>query len=184
MVTDQLWFLCGVLPVAGGYGFLILYLITVQRTLNLVRPEHRQADPVFIWLSLVPFFGLLNSIVLVGAIEESLRKQFTALGEHRPGDRYGIGAGLLWTLSPVIAATALCSGACSNVGGQTGAVLVATFFMALVCATVAGFVWHWIIVERCRQRLARHFSGATTQDEMDYADDLPPPGGPDSYPNP
>jgi hypothetical protein len=72
---------------------LIFYLLTLQGTLQEVKPENRKMDPAMVWLTLIPLFGLVWQFIIVGNIADSLKLEFSQrninVGEERPG--YSIG---------------------------------------------------------------------------------------------
>jgi len=79
------------------FGVLLLptifYLITLQTTLNEVKPENRKMDPGLVWLALIPVFKIIWQFFIVINIADSLKAEFAQrninAGEDRPG--YGIG---------------------------------------------------------------------------------------------
>ena len=76
-----------------GLIIKILYLITLQRTMEKVKPENREMTPGQVWLEIIPFFGLVWQFFNVTYISNSLKKELISrnltLPEARPA--YGIG---------------------------------------------------------------------------------------------
>jgi hypothetical protein len=79
------------------FGVLLLptifYLITLQTTLNQVKPENRKMDPGLVWLALIPLFKIIWQFFIVVNVADSLKAEFARrninVGEDRPG--YSIG---------------------------------------------------------------------------------------------
>lgn len=172
--------LCLGVPVVCVYAVFSLYLYTVYRTLKFVRPEHRQETPSRVWLCLVPFVGNVYAVWLVGAVARSLHSQFTALGEKKPVALYGLEEGRVWTVSALVA---VCGPILLITLGRilpvdVTSALVAAFLTLLTIlgiVSVPCFPKHWYDLSNFRKRLEHHFQTDYTQDEFDYADDLPPP---------
>ena len=51
----------------------ILYLLTLQRTLNRCDPSSRTMSPGLVWLCIVPVFGFVWTFFVVNAIADSLK---------------------------------------------------------------------------------------------------------------
>ena len=65
----QLFFLLLlIIPVA-------FYLMTLQRTLQVIIPENRRMPPWQVWLLLIPFFNLIWQFVVVNKISHSIRRE-------------------------------------------------------------------------------------------------------------
>lgn len=79
--------------VIGGLVTQILYLLTLQNTLNEVSPENRKMPPGQVWLMFIPLFNIGWQFVIVTNIADSLKAEFQkrniAVEEERPG--YSIG---------------------------------------------------------------------------------------------
>jgi hypothetical protein len=73
---------------------LILYLLTLQKTLNLVRPENRHMEPGLVWLALIPIFSIIWNFFIVSKVAESLRLEFKQRNiqtqEEKPGYTIGL----------------------------------------------------------------------------------------------
>ena len=72
---------------------LIFYILTLQGTLQEVKPENRKMEPGMVWLTIIPLFGIIWQFIVVGNIADSLKAEFAQrninVGEDRPG--YSIG---------------------------------------------------------------------------------------------
>lgn len=72
---------------------LIFYLMTLQRTLELVSPDLRQVPPGQVWLLVIPIFGIIWHFILIGKIADSLAAEFRRrnipLQEARPAFKIG-----------------------------------------------------------------------------------------------
>lgn len=79
--------LIGLLP-------LIFYLITLSKTLKEVEQKNRRIEPDQVWLTLIPFFGLVWQFIMVNRIADSLKAEFAArniqVEEDRPGAKLGV----------------------------------------------------------------------------------------------
>ena len=72
----------------------ILYLVTLQKTLEKISPENRAIPPSNVWLELIPLFNLVWQFLNVINISDSLKKEFESKGiktdEPRPAYSIGI----------------------------------------------------------------------------------------------
>ena len=72
----------------------ILYLISLQNTLNAVSPANRKTQPGNVWLMLIPVFNIVWNFLLVGYIADSLKAEFASrnqpVAEVRPGYTIGL----------------------------------------------------------------------------------------------
>jgi hypothetical protein len=59
----------------------ILFLLSQQRTLALVRPENRRMPPGQVWLQLIPLFGLVWQFIVVTRISDSIRNELNTPGD-------------------------------------------------------------------------------------------------------
>ena len=90
-----------ILILSVGFGLIptIFYLISLQDTLNLVKPENRRMDPGQVWLTLIPLFGIIWQFIMVGNIADSLKAEFQSrniqLLEERPGYSLGLAYSIL-----------------------------------------------------------------------------------------
>ena len=72
----------------------IFYLISLQKTLNEVSNENRKMQPNFVWLVLIPIFGLIWEFIVVNGIASSLQDEFKKrnikVSEEKPGRTIGL----------------------------------------------------------------------------------------------
>jgi hypothetical protein len=95
-----------------SFGILLLpqifYLLTLQKTLNLVRPENRHMEPGLVWLALIPIFSIIWNFFIVTKVAESLRLEFKQrnipTGAEKPGYSIGLAYCILvcCTIIPVL----------------------------------------------------------------------------------
>lgn len=72
----------------------IIYITTLQATLNEVSPENRKMPSGQVWLLLIPIFGAVWHFVVVARMAESLSCEFALRGitpdDPRPGYTIGL----------------------------------------------------------------------------------------------
>lgn len=72
----------------------IFYLLTLQRTMDLVSPDLRRMSPGQVWLLLIPVFGVVWNFLMVGYIADSLAAELQRRNlpceEQRPGYPLGL----------------------------------------------------------------------------------------------
>lgn len=73
---------------------IVLFLRTLRSTLDRCAPASRTMAPGKVWLTFIPFFGLIWQFVVVINIAKSLRKEFARLRIPRsdaiPGQTIGL----------------------------------------------------------------------------------------------
>jgi hypothetical protein len=83
-----------VIFVLGVFVANIFYLLTLQRTLELVSPDLRKMTPGLVWLMFIPLFSIVWNFIMVGHIGDSLRDEFRRrnipVDEERPGYSVGL----------------------------------------------------------------------------------------------
>jgi hypothetical protein len=66
-------------------GFIIpviIFILTQQRTLQLIHPENRRLSPGLVWLQLIPLFGIIWQFLVISRISNSIRDELnTPTGE-------------------------------------------------------------------------------------------------------
>lgn len=81
----------------------ILYLVSLQSTLNEVSIKNRRMEPGQVWLTLIPIFGLVWQFIMVSRIADSLRAEFDdrqiQISEFRPGYSVGLAYCILFACS-------------------------------------------------------------------------------------
>jgi MFS family permease len=78
-----------------GVAVYIVFLLTLQSTLERCAPQNRTVSPGQVWLSLIPLFNIVWQFILVSRIAESLRREFAArqATQFATGEDYGKGLG-------------------------------------------------------------------------------------------
>lgn len=99
----------GMLAVCGCYLVVfavllvvqVLFLRSVSRCLQQVRPRNREMEPGQVWLNLIPLFGAVWIILTVIRVSDSLRKEYDDRGLRGDGD-YGKTTGLVYTIGMLV----------------------------------------------------------------------------------
>ncbi len=72
----------------------IFFLLTLHRTFEAISPQNRLMNPAEVWLTLIPFFGMIWIFFIVQRLSDSLQKEFAMKGiscnEDRPGYQIGM----------------------------------------------------------------------------------------------
>jgi hypothetical protein len=101
-MSDEFLFGGALMLVLVGVGIgitvAILYLLTLQNTLNAISPENRQMPPGQVWLMLIPLFGMVWQFIMVNRIADSLKAEFQKRGIHSDEERPGFGIGLTYCI--------------------------------------------------------------------------------------
>lgn len=83
----------------------IFYLIALQNTLEVIRPENRKMEPGMVWLSLIPLFGLIWQFFIVNNLADSLRleldKKNGPVEELKTVQNLGLAYCILFCCSPI-----------------------------------------------------------------------------------
>ena len=89
----------------------ILFILTQQKTLELVRHENRRMNPGSVWFQLIPYFGLVWQFIVVTKISDSIRNELNSPIDdsifsdtqlpsgHRPTHSAGISFAALFCIS-------------------------------------------------------------------------------------
>jgi len=81
----------------------IFYLLTLQNTFYAISPENRKMAPGQVWLSIIPFFGLVWQFIIVNRMADSLKPELDArnikTNEERPGYSIGLAYCILFCCS-------------------------------------------------------------------------------------
>lgn len=56
----------------------IFFLLTQQNTLKAIQPQNRTMNPGEVWLTLIPFFGLIWIFIVVNRIADSLNRELNS----------------------------------------------------------------------------------------------------------
>jgi hypothetical protein len=91
----------------------ILFLLSLQKTLQRCAPESRTMQPGQVWLMLIPLFGVVWIFITVSRIASSLRNEFVRrqlpLAEAEPGKNLGLAMCIL-NLTGIIPIVGLVTG--------------------------------------------------------------------------
>lgn len=72
----------------------VLFLLTLQKTLEKISPENRKIEPSQVWLLFIPLFNFGWQFVIVNKVAESLRNELLqkniSLSEENPAQAIGI----------------------------------------------------------------------------------------------
>ena len=91
----------------------IIFFLTQQRTLQLIRPVNRRMSPGQVWLQLIPVFGLVWQFFVIRRISDSIRNELNTPTDdsifaetsipvgHRPTFNSGISYAALFCISIV-----------------------------------------------------------------------------------
>src|SRR5262245_60740710 len=61
---------------------VIFFILTQQRTLELIRPENRRMSPGQVWLQFIPLFGIVWQFLVISRISDSIRSELnTPIGD-------------------------------------------------------------------------------------------------------
>jgi hypothetical protein len=63
----------------------VFYLLTMQKALNLAGREHRNMEPGLVWLSFIPFFGIVWQFFVVKHVSDAV-KNWAAANDREVGD--------------------------------------------------------------------------------------------------
>jgi hypothetical protein len=56
----------------------ILFLVSQQKALSLIRPENRKMPPGQVWLQMIPLFGLVWQFIVITRISDSIRSELNS----------------------------------------------------------------------------------------------------------
>ena len=76
----------------------ILYLLTLQRTLNEVSTENRKMPPSTVWLLLIPLFNIVWNFIVVDKLADSLKAEFSKRNVNNIEERPGYTIGLVYSI--------------------------------------------------------------------------------------
>jgi hypothetical protein len=81
-------FFCIIALVVG-----ILYIMSLQKALQVISEENRKMPPGQVWLLLIPFFNIIWSFIVVTRIADSFHDEFARLNIYSsdPRPTYNIG---------------------------------------------------------------------------------------------
>jgi hypothetical protein len=76
----------------------IFFLITLQGTLQRVRPENREMEPGLVWLNLIPIFNLGWQFFTIIKLTNSVRREYVSRGRPEPYDGFGFNLGIAYCI--------------------------------------------------------------------------------------
>lgn len=84
----------------------ILFLLTLQKTLQIISPENRRMPPGNVWLMFIPLFNIVWQFIMVSRIADSLMEECIRLNiplsEQRPTYNIGLTYNICSLISDVI----------------------------------------------------------------------------------
>lgn len=77
---------------------VILFLLTLQKTLEVISPENRKMPPSNVWLMFIPLFNIVWQFIMVDKISQSIGAECAKLNipTKEPKPTYNIG--LAWNI--------------------------------------------------------------------------------------
>lgn len=76
----------------------VLFLITLQNTLNIISPENRKMQPANVWLMFIPFFNLVWQFILIDKIAQSIGAEHIRLNIPLKDPKPTYSIGLAWCI--------------------------------------------------------------------------------------
>lgn len=65
---------------AAYIAVVILYLLTLNNTLKIIKPHNRRVKPALVWLMLIPGFNFVWQFILSKKMSESIEAEVRSLG--------------------------------------------------------------------------------------------------------
>ena len=81
----------------------IFFLITLQKTMNVISVENRKMPPSNVWLMLIPLFNIVWQFIMVSKIAESVTEECIKLNIHTKESKPTYNSGLTWNICNLIA---------------------------------------------------------------------------------
>lgn len=124
--TFQVLFLLATLVIVLIPG--VFFLLTLQRTMNVVSPQNRKMPPSNVWLMLIPVFNIVWQFIMVDKIAESIMEECAHLNITTKERKPTYNAGLAWNICNLL-----------------------SFIPALgVIASVVTFILYWVKVNELK----------------------------------
>ena len=98
--TFEIFFLLAVFIIILIPG--ILFLLTLQKTMNVVSPQNRKMPPSNVWLMLIPIFNIVWQFIMVDKISESIMEECAHLNIATKERKPTYNAGLTWNICNLI----------------------------------------------------------------------------------
>ncbi len=74
-----------------GIAIAILYILTMQKALNLAGPRHRKLEPGLVWLMLIPLFNLVWHFFVVKHVSDAVKSWAAERGTEVGDAGYTVG---------------------------------------------------------------------------------------------
>ena len=81
---------------------LIFFLLTLQKTMNVVSEENRKMPPSNVWLMLIPLFNIVWQFIMVNKIAESITEECIKLNISVKENKPTYNSGLTWNICNLI----------------------------------------------------------------------------------
>ncbi|MEO8569919.1 MAG: hypothetical protein ABI419_12300 [Ginsengibacter sp.] len=81
----------------------IFFLITLQKTMNVISVENRKMPPSNVWLMLIPLFNIVWQFIMVSKIAESVTEECIKLNIQTKESKPTYNSGLTWNICNLIA---------------------------------------------------------------------------------
>jgi len=79
----------------------VLFLLTLQNTLNAISYENRRMPPANVWLMFIPLFNIVWQFILVTSVADSIKAECERLHIPVTEGRPTAGIGLAWNICSV-----------------------------------------------------------------------------------
>ena len=153
----------------------ILFLLSLQKTLDRCLQTNRTMEPTQVWLCLIPLFNLGWIVRVVFAVGDSLRNEYDDRNLDRRGD-FGKTIGVCW-----LATTLLCVVIWFSPRYPDIPILDIAWYLFHIAA-LAFFIVYWVRIVSYRRQLERDIDrDIDRDDDRDFEDDDRPrrPARPD-----
>lgn len=133
----------------------ILFLLTLMRTLQQVRPRNRAMEPAYVWLNFVPFLNIVWPFLTIIWMAKSLDGEFRDRGLHQRGEDYGKKLGLTGLTTYIVAYVV--GYAIQIVGTFSGAPVLAVVGLGIMLVGflvyLVTFTMYWVKIAGFRKEL-------------------------------
>lgn len=120
------------------------FLLTINRTMQQVRPGLRQISPLGVWLCLIPILSVIFEIWMVRAVAASLCRQFKEF-EADDYSAYGKKAGLSWIILSLLTSVVSVMKLAIAQSHLAGLAFVASIISGgLALLTFVCWVFYWV----------------------------------------
>ncbi|QVL34691.1 hypothetical protein KIH39_12510 [Telmatocola sphagniphila] len=155
----------------------ILFLISLQRTLEAVKRRNRTLEPGLVWLLLVPILNLFWVHVLAKQIPRSLQNEYSDRGWNTAGESFAFKAGQVWSWATILEIFASIA---SEISQSPFIKLVnVAFLIAIACSSVSFWVQTASYRRELKLRKTNNFTYDLTSELEAYTTELSldPPDG-------